>query len=1061
MLSRKFTCLLFFSLLFFAAAAQRSANWFFGTNAGIKFTSTGLVNQPTSVITTDEGCSSISDTAGNLLFYTDGITVWNKNHAVMTNGGGLWGHSSSSQSSIVVPMPGHDGFYYLFTATLPFTTNGNYTYNVIDMHLQGGLGEVTQKNVVFGGSRCSERITAVQHANKKDFWIVTNPLNTDSFKVYLLSDAGFNFNPVITKMGKVVNSNFGMLKGSPDGKMIIHTVSNFGGFDITQLFRFDDGTGMLYGLVNIPFAKSYGCAFSPDSKRLYLNNSFPMTGSTPAPGSFAQFTVRPYDSAAIAASRYDIPFPGGGNQGGWGDLSVGPDSVMYIARHSKKRLSAIKRPNDSAAACQYVDTFFVLTGTSHYGLPNFYNNINIPPHVTINMVRLSCLQYRFSFATNYNGTGVYTWDFGDMQTSADSSPIHSFTRNGIDSFLVKFRFLSTDGTVDINVQSWLKLPGKPIAAFTAQTNGCVEQAVNFTNTSTSPNGNLGYYWNFGDNTTDNIRTPVKKYNDTNTYLVKLSVSDELGCISDTATTTVAINKKAVARFGLSGPYCTNSGIAVSDTSFAWNTTISQWRYDFGGTVVTSTAPVAVTSYASQGSYPVKVVLQTAAGCVSDTVTRMINVFEKPNASFQVPQSCVTDLSSFSDNSSVSAPSVINKWRWYFDDPAATNDTSLLRNPSYQYTAASNYNVQLVVTTDRGCIDTLVTPFTVNGAQPSAALSFIQNPVCGGDSVQLVSNSTVNFGSLVALQVNWGNGLTTDASPLPGENYKNIYPLFGTPATVIKPIRLTVQSGTSCISVLDTFITIKAQPQVQMQAVASVCGNGSAIVLNQGSETSGAAGSESYFGAGVSYQGSTGSYIFNPSAATGNTAQIGYRYATPGGCVDSAFQVITILPKPVVNAGPDQTILLGNSVLLDATASGTGLTYAWTPSLWLSNATILKPDASPLSDTTYWLKVTTSDNCTDSSDVFIRVLPPVIPVTAFSPNGDGINETWQIANLKDYPTSLTQVFTRWGQLVYQSRGYAAPWDGTSKGTKMPPGTYYYIVTPGQGRPPVAGWVQLVR
>jgi gliding motility-associated-like protein len=1051
LLKQKFSLII---LLFTCGSlyAQRSANWFFGNQAGIKFTASGVTDQPQSAINTQEGCASISDPAGNLLFYTDGITVYNRTHAIMVNGTALGGHSSSSQSSIIVPMPGSNNLYYIFTASLA-SLGGHYAYSIVDMNMDGGLGQVVQKNGFLGAEICSERITAIQHANKKDFWILTNPAGTNLFKAYALTISGLQAVPVSSTAGRVADYSFGMLKASPDGTKIVQTVN--GPLQQTQLFHFDTNSGNVSDAITIRYPGAYGCVFSPDSRRLYLNSGFPgaVVGNT---GSLAQFTVHQYDSTAIGNSMYIYPVSS--TVASFGDMSAGPDSVIYIARCIQKRLSAFKHPNDSALAALFTDTAVTLSGVSIFGLPNFYNNINIPD-ITIAIDQLSCLEYRLSFNTSYTGAGTYTWDLGDGTTSNDSVVIHTYTRTGNDSFLIKYQFVSTDGTVHIQLQQWLRLTPAPKAIFTAQTNGCAGQPVVFTNSSTF-SGTPVYSWSFGDNTGSGIAIPEKKYVDTGQYLVRLSLRDMSGCLSDTLSTLVTINKKVIAKFDIKGPYCNGTNLVISDTSVAWNTIISQWGYDFDGIPITSPSPLPFTSYALPGPHTVKLVLSSAAGCVSDTVSKTVTIFQKPHAGFIMPLSCVADISQFTDTSSPSSPSIITKWRWNFNDPFATNDTSLVQNPSWQYSNAADYNVQLIVTTDKGCTDTAAKVFTVNGAVPKAALAFTENPLCGGDSIQLINNSSVNFGKLISLQVDWGTDVSTDLNPVAGKIYKYRYPLFGTPDVQTYAIHMVVKSGTSCTSTLDTIIRVRAQPQVQMQPLPPVCSNGVPVVLDYGLETMGAQGTGSYSGPGVTTN-APGNYIFNPSVITGPVAIIGYQFITPGGCTDTAMQVVPFLPKPQVNAGSDQLVLAGEAVILKGSAPGNGTKYLWTPSTWLSQTGILTPTAMPLQDITYTLTVTTVDGCTNSSSVLIRVLQPVNPPNAFSPNNDHINDKWEIANLKAYNRPLVQVFSRWGQLVFQNTGYQQPWDGTMNGKPLPTGTYYYLINTGNNSKLISGWVLLVK
>ena len=150
--------------------------------------------------------------------------------------------------------------------------------------------------------------------------------------------------------------------------------------------------------------------------------------------------------------------------------------------------------------------------------------------------------------------------------------------------------------------------------------------------------------------------------------------------------------------------------------------------------------------------------------------------------------------------------------------------------------------------------------------------------------------------------------------------------------------------------------------------------------------------------------------------------------------------------------------------MKATATGNNLTYLWSsiPSpTYLSSNTILNPAATPVVDITYKLSVTAQGGCVSTDDVFIKVLKfPEIPNT-FTPNSDGVHDFWEIKYLYTYPGNRVQVFTRTGQLVFESKGYAKPWDGNMNGKSLPFDTYYYIIEPGSGRKAVTGYVTIVK
>jgi hypothetical protein len=199
-------------------AQKQANNWYFGYSAGITFNTNPPTVLTNGQISTAEGCTSISDTSGNLLFYSDGITVWDSTHAVMQNGGGLFGDNSSTQSGIVLQLPGSSTLYYLITAPVNNSTFP-LAYSIIDMTLNGGLGAVTVKNDTLLTSS-AEKLTAVYNGNGTDIWILAHGFPNNNFYAYRLTVAGIDTVPVVSSVGNPItisNNKIGYLKASPCG----------------------------------------------------------------------------------------------------------------------------------------------------------------------------------------------------------------------------------------------------------------------------------------------------------------------------------------------------------------------------------------------------------------------------------------------------------------------------------------------------------------------------------------------------------------------------------------------------------------------------------------------------------------------------------------------------------------------------------------------------------------------------------------------------------------------------------------------------------------------------
>jgi gliding motility-associated-like protein len=203
-------------------------------------------------------------------------------------------------------------------------------------------------------------------------------------------------------------------------------------------------------------------------------------------------------------------------------------------------------------------------------------------------------------------------------------------------------------------------------------------------------------------------------------------------------------------------------------------------------------------------------------------------------------------------------------------------------------------------------------------------------------------------------------------------------------------------------------------------------------------------------------------VSNPVASPADTTLYKVKVISQFGCADSTTIGINVWKKPRADAGPDKSTREGVPVLITGKAAGSGISYYWTPASGLNDATLLQPTASLTDDKSYTLNVVSNLGCGFSTDiVFVKVFKKVVVPNAFSPNNDGINDLWRINELQTYPDPEVTVFNRYGQAVFQSKGYRTPWDGSFKGKPLPTGTYYYVIDLKIGDRPMTGWVVMIR
>lgn len=700
--------------------------------------------------------------------------------------------------------------------------------------------------------------------------------------------------------------------------------------------------------------------------------------------------------------------------------------------------------------------------------------IRVNPVASFNLNGNVCLPVgaaNFSNTTSItDGTGAlitYQWNFGDGNTSTATSPTHNYSTTG--PFTVSLTATSNNGCIDDSIKVISNIYLQPQASFTAPVEVCFGDPVNLTDQSTAANSSIiQWAWSFGDATTSTVQNPVKNYSNPGTYTITLVTTSAAGCVSSTATKTVVVNPLPQAVFSTSLPACASNNITFNDASVANAGNLVKWTWDYGdatNAVLTNGLPF-IHNYGNANTYNVTLQVETNKGCKSSVLTKPVVINVLPNAGFISPEICLTDpFAPFADTSTISTGNIAS-WQWNFGDANAgpgNPNNSILQNSTHQYSIAGSYTATLIVTSDKGCTDTIAQTYTVNGSIPVANFTVQNsNALCSNRNVVLTNTSTVDFGIIVKTEIFWDwtndpTNVTVDNLPAPGKNYSHLYPEFGTPASKTYTIRMVSYSGISCLHEVIKTITVLATPVTRFDAMPDACSNTASFQITQAGTTNVLPGSGTFSGAGTSSAG-----MFNPATAGVGSHIIRYTYTGANGCSNYSEQTIKVNPTPIANAGPDKTVLEGGKVQLTPVLINTyPVTYSWTPVTALDTPSKASPYASPTDDITYTLKVTSAFGCNTTDDVFVKVLKaPEVP-NVFTPNKDGINDTWFIRYLESYPGCTVEIYNRYGQIVFRSTGYIKPWDGTYNGKEAPAGTYYYIVDPKNGRKRIAGFVDIVR
>lgn len=598
------------------SAQSPFSQWYFG-NAGLDFSSGTPVLLTNSLMNQPEGCASISDPTGQLLFYTDGKRVFDNNHNAMANSLYLKGDASSSNSAVIVPKPGSSRYYYVFTSPVN-ATDGIY-YSIIDMSLNGGLGDVAScaKNVLIGEAPFAEKLTTALHANGHDVWVIARKWQSTAFYAWLVTACGVQ-EAVVSEVGLNIPSGqlvgpYGCLKVSPQQNRIagVNELSSFAssGGSI-EIFDFDNATGQLSNglwfaspheidVNNTPNSTVYGLEFSPSGQFLYSSSWFD--------DEIYQLDVSLPTAAEILASAQVI---GEVNNGGSnaGALQRADDGKIYVAQRYDSYLAVIADPDAAGVACGFSqDAVNLSPKEAQSGLPAALNisEWNTDPAPLYFDIADACALSPVSFTFGGAGCSILLWNFGDpgsgsADTSSLANPVHAYANPGT----YNGTLVLTNGCFSDTLKQEIIVSSPPQATLPADTLFCSPVFLELTA------GEAGdeILWNTGDTVSTILATEAGLY-----YVI---VANACGLASDSILIETAVPLQPVSFADTS--FCIDSTFALeADAGNAGN----QILWNTGDT----TSSIIITAF---GFY--EVTINNTCG-------------ESINASFNVtPDSCKAD-----------------------------------------------------------------------------------------------------------------------------------------------------------------------------------------------------------------------------------------------------------------------------------------------------------------------------------------------------------------------------------------------------------------------------------
>jgi len=952
-------------------------NWYFGNYVGLSFSNNGTATNLTNGSqTATEACASISDVNGELLFYTNGDSVFTKSGALMSNGANILGNHSATQGALIIPQPGSKTHYYLFTIDDTASNLFNLNYSIIDMSQNNGDGAVTSTKNVLLLSGVSERLAATYNNTGSGVWIMVRDGDAAQFHAFLLTSSGLSNSAVSSNVGTAPANSWavqsGQMKFSPDGSYLAWACRSA---SFVELLRFNKTDGSLDNWsckINFPSSRwPYGVEFSSDVSRLYV--------------SCAQAGIFQYNmSYVVNESLFQNSEEGlttTGNYRAYG-LQLGPNGKIYCASFWDG-VHVINAPNNPHNLVDLQIAAHTYSGGKfcNEGLPNFLSNYFVDKKI---IASDTCLGDSTELAYLLELGDSVIWDFGDQGSSSNTSTLNSpkhvfsqagkfdvslivFNGNGADTILTSITInslpsfnLGNDTTICFGTQ-YLLNPGlsnayyywqdgkntpvySVIASGTYSVNiskqGCFasdtivvivdKPSVAIMSNTATPCENKNAFnfsisqvdrvasvsWNFGDGIMSNKRQTTHSYQSAGVYDVSVETINENGCKAKSAKTMEVLPVVSASVLVNKDEQCFNNHLFEVSFPDTGNSDLKSYFFEFsdGSRVVNSSTNH---SFTSAGQKQVSLITISNAGC-KDTITQTLQVYAAPEIKYTIDSSanCFDGNVILLNDKSTS--------------PNGQGLTKLMQSEGmtftgnqavFKYTAPGAYAIKSKIIDTKGCESSQTIQVQIY-PNPKSDFHLAGGKCIGTKPIQLTNNSQITSGSIASYSWDFGDG-TFSINKNPVKQYSEAKRYS---------IALTAVSDQGCPSTFSKEVVTFEAPEAQITAsFFEPCLNENRLdLINISTSIGNDLLNYEWEVEGISYSSKD---LTGLTFASAGPKLVKMRVVSDKGCSDELQTTFMVLPSPQVSFILNDTAQCEDGNLFIATNTSENITSPIASSKW--------------------------------------------------------------------------------------------------------------------------------